>query len=146
MIIVSACLLGENCKYDGKNNLNKAVIEYLKDKSYIAVCPEMLGGLPCPRTPSEIRNGKVYFKDGTDVTEAFLRGADEVLSLLEQYEITEAILKEGSPSCGSKNVYDGTFTGAKIKGQGITAKALSERGIKIRNESEIPEGVVSETE
>ncbi len=144
MIIVSACLLGENCKYDGKNNKNEAVIKYLKDKSYIAVCPEILGGLQCPRIPSEIKGNRVYFKDGTDVTEAFLSGANEVAELVDQYEITEAILKEGSPSCGSSNVYDGTFSGTKIEGQGITARALSKLCIKIRNEKEIEQLVLTE--
>lgn len=145
MIIVSACLLGENCKYDGKNNKNEAVIKYLKDKSYIAVCPEMLGGLPCPRTPAEIKDGRVYFKDGTDVTDAFLSGANEVAEIVDQYEITEAILKEGSPSCGTSSIYDGTFTGTKVKGKGITADALSKLGIKLINEKELlTEGIIDE--
>ncbi len=145
MIIVSACLLGENCKYDGKNNKNETVIKYLKDKSYIAVCPEMLGGLPCPRTPAEIKDGRVYFKDGTDVTEAFLLGAKEVTDLIDQYEITEAILKEGSPSCGSNSIYDGTFSGTKINGQGITTDALLKFGIKVKSEKELlSEGIFDE--
>lgn len=136
MILVSACLLGENCKYNGGNNKNEKVIDYLKDKSYIAVCPELLGGLSCPRTPSEIKDGKVCFKDGTEVTKEFKLGAEKVVELVKEYDIEEAILKDGSPSCGSKLIYDGTFNGKKIKGMGITAKALKKFKILIRTEDD----------
>ena len=142
MILVSACLLGINCKYDGDNNKNENVKKYLEGKQFIIVCPEQLGGLTTPRVPSEIIKGsytdvyKVISKDGTDVTENFIKGAKESLKIAKMYNCKEAILKEGSPSCGSCKVYDGTFSGTKINGMGITAALLKKEGLKILSEKD----------
>ena len=141
MILVSACLLGINCKYNGDNNKSEKIREYLKGKQFIIVCPEQLGGLSTPRIPSEIINNdsdirKVMSKEGIDVTENFIKGADEALKIARMYNCTEAILKEGSPSCGSKQIYDGSFSGVKIDGMGITADVLKKEGLKILSEKD----------
>ena len=133
-IMVSACLLGDNVKYDGNNNYNQELIDFLKDHEVIKVCPECLGGLPIPRVPSEILNDKVINEEGTDVTKEFMEGADKTLEIALQNDVKVAILKRNSPSCGFNAVYDGTFTHAVTKGHGITAKLLNENGIKILNE------------
>lgn len=147
MILVSACLLGINCKYSGDNNENDKVKEYLKDKQFVLVCPEQLGGLTTPRDPAEITklygdtvlNGEsnVVTNNGTDVTEAFLKGAEETLKIAKLYNSKEAILKESSPSCGSNFIYDGTFSGKKIPGFGVTAALLKSNGIKVISEKEL---------
>ena len=137
MILVSACLLGEDCKYDGGNNKNESVLKYLDGKKYISVCPEMLGGLKCPRLPSEILCDRVIAKDGKDVTENFASGAKKVLEIALKYNVKEAVLKESSPSCGSNFVYDGSFTKTKIKGMGITAKMLETEGITVKSETDL---------
>lgn len=137
MILVSACLLGINCKYDGDNNSHEGVIKYLKDKQFILVCPEQLGGLSTPRIPCEIVNGKVKNKHGLDMTEKFLKGAYEALKIAKIYSCKKAILKEGSPSCGSHKIYDGTFLGNKIDGIGITASILKNEGIDIISERQL---------
>ena len=136
-ILVSACLLGINCKYDGNNNMNEKVLDYLKDKEVIPVCPEIYGGLTTPRTPSEIVGDKVITKDKIDVTKEYLKGAEETLKLGKLFNVKKALLKAKSPSCGNKEIYDGTFTGNKIIGMGITAKLLKENGMEILNENEI---------
>ena len=136
-ILVSACLLGINCKYDGNNNMNEKVLDYLKDKEVIPVCPEIYGGLTTPRTPSEIVGDKVITKGKIDVTKEYLKGAEETLKLAKWFNVKKALLKAKSPSCGNKEIYDGTFTGNKIIGMGITAKLLKENGIEILNENEI---------
>ncbi|MCC0635927.1 MULTISPECIES: DUF523 domain-containing protein [unclassified Clostridioides] len=138
MILVSACLIGINCKYSGDNNENEEVKEYLKGKDFTLVCPEQLGGLSTPRPPAEIVDGKVITKeDNKDVTENFVRGAEETLKIARLYVCSEAILKEGSPSCGCNLVYDGSFSGKKIPGKGITAKLLEEEGIKVKSEKDL---------
>ncbi len=137
MILVSACLLGINCKYDGDNNYHESVKDYLKDKQFVVICPEQLGGLPTPRIPSEITKDKVMNKEGIDVTNNFIKGANESLKIAKLYGCKEAILKEGSPSCGSNKIYDGTFTGIKIDGMGITASLLKKEGIRIMSEKEL---------
>lgn len=134
MILVSACLLGENCKYSGGNNYNEEVIRYLKDKEYLAVCPETAGGLKSPRPPAEIQNGLVVDKEGTDVTEAFLKGAEIVLNLANKHNAELCVLKANSPSCGCGMIYDGTFTGKRIPGNGKTAALLLENGFAVRTE------------
>lgn len=138
MIFVSKCLLGENCKYNGGNNKNEKVLAYLKSKPFVAFCPECAGGLPIPRVPSEIgRDGRVYAKDGTDVTEAFLKGAHLAVEYAKKHKATEAILKKNSPSCGAGQIYDGSFTGKKIKGDGIAAGLLRELGLTLRTEDDL---------
>ena len=144
MIIVSACLLGENCKYSGGNNKSEKVLKYLEGKEYIMVCPEQLGGLTTPRDPSEITTdgqkdgkdvldgkAKVISNKGVDVTANFIKGAEEALKIAKDNNATEAILKEGSPSCGYSLIYDGTFSKKKIKGMGVTASILDKNDIKI---------------
>ena len=139
-ILVSACLLGVNCRYNGIEQPNKEVIDLLKrqDIHLIPVCPEQLGGLPTPRMPAEIsEDGKVLTKDGRDVTKEYRCGAEEALQLAELYDCKAAILKERSPSCGYGEVYDGTFSGKLIRGNGVTASLLAEHGIKVFGESEV---------
>lgn len=135
-ILVSACLLGENCKYSGGNNYNEKILEFIKDKEVIPVCPEVAGGLPTPRTPAEIVNGVVTTKDGYVVDKEFRLGAKRIIDEIEPKDIEYAILQARSPSCGSIQVYDGTFSGKLIDGQGIFAKALKDLGIKIIDSSE----------
>ena len=135
MILISACLCGVNCKYNGKNNLNEECLELLKKGEAILVCPEQLGGLETPRNPSEIKiiNGevKVFMNDGKDVTENYKRGAKEVLKLAKELNIKKAIFIKKSPSCGCGEIYDGTFTNTLTKGNGITASLLIENGIEV---------------
>ena len=144
MILVSACLLGENCKYSGGNNRNEAVCRFLEGREYVPFCPEQAGGLPTPRLPSEIRDGRVYARDGADVTEAFQRGAEKALSLCREKDVEFAILKEGSPSCGCHRVYDGTFSGKRIPGQGVTARLLTASRIAVFSETDVEAQKINE--
>lgn len=137
VVLVSKCLLGENCRYDGNNNKNEKVIEFLKGKTVIAVCPEELGGLPTPRDPAEIKGGEVVLKSGGIVTDRFRIGAQKVLFIAKESHVDLCILKEKSPSCGSGEIYDGTFTRTPAKGDGIAAAALKKAGIKVVGESEV---------
>lgn len=147
MIAVSACLLGINCKYNGNNNENEKVVNYLKDKKFILICPEQLGGLSTPRYPAEIINGdgysvinnesKIVDKNNKDVSSEFIKGANESLKIAQIYRCREAILKEGSPSCGSNFIYDGSFSGKKISGVGTTTALFRKNGIKVINETEL---------
>ena len=138
-ILVSACLLGINSRYCGGGCLNEDVVYLAKDHSLIPVCPEQLGGLPTPRGPDEIRSGRVYEKSGKDNTEEFTRGAEETLRIGILLGADMAILKQNSPSCGSSMIYDGTFSGKKIPGSGITAALLIKNGIRVISEEEIAE-------
>ena len=133
-IMVSACLLGDNVKYDGGNNKNAELINFLKDYEIIKVCPECLGGLSIPRVPAEINNNKVINKEGIDVTNKFVLGAEKTLEIARNNNIRIAILKKNSPSCGSNKIYDGTFSHTLIDGDGITSKLLKENGIIVLNE------------
>lgn len=137
MVLVSACLLGENCKYSGGNNLSETVCRYVEGREYVPFCPEQAGGLPTPRLPSEIRGERVYAGNGADVTDKFRKGAEKALALCREKGVTTAILKEGSPSCGCHLVYDGTFSGSKIPGRGITAGLLEDSGIQVFSENDI---------
>ncbi len=136
-ILVSACLLGENCKYSGGNNKCDEIIELGKRHKLIPVCPECFGGLLIPRVPSEIKNGRVYAKTGEDLTEAFEDGAEKSLYVAEESGCQLAILKERSPSCGFGEIYDGSFSGKTIQGNGITAQLLYDHGIVILGETKI---------
>ncbi|MEG0923614.1 MAG: DUF523 domain-containing protein [Anaerovoracaceae bacterium] len=146
MYLISGCLLGNNCKYSGGNNYNEDVVEFCKSHSYVPVCPEGISGLPTPRPPAEIVCGKVIDKNGKDVTEAFERGAklsfeQAIYASKEAGEIIEgAILKANSPSCGSGQIYDGTFGNVLIQGDGYFAKLLKENGIKVITDKEINNG------
>lgn len=140
-ILVSACLLGVNCRYDGKNGRQAEVAELLKEYELIPVCPEQMGGMGTPREPSECRQDsgrtRVVNRKGQDVTEYFEKGGEEARKIAKLYGCRYAILKERSPSCGSGMIYDGTFSGAKIAGDGVTARLLKEYGIKVVGESGI---------
>ena len=136
MILVSACLVGEKCKYNGEDNKNEKIIEFLKDKEYITVCPETMGGLPTPRPPSEIKGDLVFNSEGKDVTSNFLKGAEETLKIAKENNVDLVILKAKSPSCGYGQIYDGSFKGKLIKGNGITCKVLIENGYKVLTEKE----------
>ena len=136
-LLISACILGINCKYNGKNNYNP-LVEKVKEKYIlIPICPEEMGGLSTPRNPSEILNDKVISSKGDDVTNNFFDGANKALDIVKKENISKALLKEGSPSCGSNHIYDGTFTKTKINGMGITARLLKNNNIKIYTEDEI---------
>ncbi|MDD3220738.1 MAG: DUF523 domain-containing protein [Lachnospiraceae bacterium] len=130
-IMVSACLLGENCKYNGSNNYSEKVMNYIKGHEMFSVCPEVLGGLSIPRNPAEIVDGIVKTKDGTSVDAPFRKGAQRALQLAIENSIDLVILQSRSPSCGVKQIYDGTFTGVTIDGQGVFAKLLTEHHIKV---------------
>ncbi len=134
-ILISACLLGLACRYDGKEGKRLPFFRELSDKyNLIPVCPEIYGGLPTPRNPSEIQRGGVFMNDGTDVSENYKRGAEAALSLAKLYNCKVAVLKRRSPSCGFGEVYDGTFSSKLKKGNGITAELLAENGILIYGE------------
>lgn len=130
-LLISSCLCGSCCKYNGGNNLLKE-FPIIKEKyELILVCPEVLGGLSIPRNPSEIKGDKVYNNIGEDVTDAFNLGAKKALAIALENGVTKAILKESSPSCGVKNIYDGSFSGKKISGSGITTRLLEDNNIKV---------------
>ena len=130
-IMVSACLLGENCKYNGGNNLSKELLRLLEGHTVIPVCPEVLGGLPTPRIPAEIVNGTVMNQRGESVDEAFRKGSEKVLELARQEQPDKVILQSRSPSCGVKEIYDGTFSGRKIPGRGLCADLLLKAGFNV---------------
>lgn len=138
-ILVSACLLGKNCKYNGGNNLNQGVLVFIEGHEVIGVCPEQLGGLSTPRLPAEIVDGVVTNKEGVSVDNEFRKGAQEALAVALENKVDLAILQSRSPSCGVKEIYDGSFSGKKIKGQGVFAKLLSARGIKVLDAEDVAE-------
>lgn len=132
-ILVSACLLGKNCKYNGGNNLCKELTEYLEQNKceVVAVCPEVAGGLPVPRVPSEIVNGVVTNREGKIVDAEFRRGAEQSLEFALREKVDVAVLQSRSPSCGAKMIYDGSFSGKLKEGQGIFASLLNEYAVRI---------------
>ncbi|MCL1948287.1 MAG: DUF523 domain-containing protein [Turicibacter sp.] len=138
-ILVSACLLGCKCRYDGDHNWVEAVSELERNHRLIPICPEELGGLPTPRTPAEIQQGRVVDKSGADVTDEFQKGAVLALELARKWACQLAILKERSPSCGVHQIYDGTFSKKLVAGHGMTAKLLLENGILVIGESQVGE-------
>lgn len=142
MYVVSACLLGANCKYNGGNNDNEAVKDFCEGHKILAVCPETAGGLKAPRPPAEQIDGRVMNRESEDVTEYFRRGAEicleKVLAAQAGGDTAElAILKANSPSCGSGRIYDGTFTGTLTDGDGLFARMLKEQGIKVITENDL---------
>ena len=139
VILVSACLLGENCKYNGGNNRNERVLRYVQGHEVIPVCPEVLGGLPCPRKPVEWVGERVLTRDGDDCTENFRIGVQRALEVIADQQVELAILQSRSPTCGVKQIYDGTFSGVRIDGQGVLAKALAARGIPLMDAEDVPE-------
>lgn len=136
-ILVSACLMGVDCRYNGKGVLYDGIEELMKKHELIPVCPEIFGGMPTPREPAEQKNGRVITSGGNDFTEEFEKGAQEVLRLAKLYQCTCCILKERSPSCGHDTIYDGTFSHTIISGDGVLGGLLKANGIKIYGESEI---------
>ena len=157
MILISACLAGRNVKYNGSNNAVPWLCEWIErhKEQVLLVCPEVMGGLPTPRLPAEIQfleadsgaapeKRRVVNKAGEDVTEQFLLGAEKVLELVEQYHITTAILKANSPSCSGFYIYDGTFSGTKVAGKGITAALLMEQGVKVYSEEMLTPDLLEE--
>lgn len=143
MYVVSSCLIGIKCKYNGGDNLSSEVLDFLAGRNYVDVCPEVLGGLPTPRTPAEITGGRVINRQGRDVTAEFETGAREALkiALAEAKRLGEpveaAIFQERSPSCGCGRVYDGTFSGKLVEGDGIAARLFKKCGIRVLNKNEL---------
>ncbi|PKM76806.1 MAG: DUF523 domain-containing protein [Firmicutes bacterium HGW-Firmicutes-15] len=146
MKLISACLCGINCKYNGGNNMNPYYWALLRQGGFIPICPEQLGGLPTPRTASEVvggtgedvinGNAQVFTRDGQDLTNSFLKGAQETLRIAIQTGIDGAILQSRSPSCGHGKIYDGSFTGNLIDGNGVTVALLKKNDIKIWNDQD----------
>ena len=136
-ILMSACLMGVNCRYDGGGKMVPQLEELMQLAHIVPVCPEILGGLTTPRTPSERVGDRVLMKDGTDVTAAFNRGANEALRLASLYGAKIAVLKERSPSCGSGVIYDGSFSGNFRPGYGVTGELFRDNGIEVYGESRI---------
>ena len=136
-ILISACLLGARCRYDGASKEHPEVLKLAERHTLVPVCPEQLGGLPTPRTPSERQGDAVCTRKGKDVTEAYRRGAEEALRLCRMLGCEAAVLKERSPSCGCGEIYDGTFTGTLTAGDGVTAELLKSHGIPVYGESQI---------
>lgn len=136
-ILVSSCLLGKNCKYNGGNNYNREVEKLGEKYRIISVCPEELGGLSTPRDPSEINNSRVITSKGIDVTDNFKLGARKTLNIALENNIKLAVLKEKSPSCGSFKIYDGSFSGRLILGKGMTSSLLLENNIEVLGENRV---------
>ena len=130
-IMVSSCLIGLNCKYNGGNNRNEKLLRLLEGHTVIPVCPEVLGGLPVPRPSAEIVNGTVMNVKGENVDAAFRLGAEKALDLAKREQPDLIVLQSRSPSCGVKQIYDGTFSGRKIPGQGLFAAAAVQAGFKV---------------
>ena len=135
--MVSACLLGENCKYNGGNNLNPDLLRLLSGHTVIPVCPEVLGGLPVPRIPAEIVNGAVVNREGISVDDAFRRGAEKALELAAAERPDLVILQSRSPSCGTRQVYDGTFSGTLVRGKGVFAEMAVNAGFRVMDAEEV---------
>jgi uncharacterized protein YbbK (DUF523 family) len=137
-VLISACLLGVNCKYSGDNNYNKELIDKLNEQyDLIPICPEIMGGLSTPRNPAEIRDGKVFNNQGDEVTKNFQKGAEEALKIAKMLNVNKAILKSKSPSCGKGLIYDGTFNNKLIEGNGITTDLLLKNKIQVISDKEI---------
>lgn len=137
MKLCSACLLGVKCRYNGTGKKNEKVLRLAKSEVLIPVCPEQLGGLSTPRSPVEKVGSRVKTKNGEDITERCKKGAREMLRLVKIFNIREAILKQESPTCGCGRIYDGSFTGTTVNGDGIATELLKKNGIKVISEEEI---------
>ena len=138
-LLVSACLLGLPCRYDGASKGHPLLPDLLERHTLVPVCPEQLGGLPTPRPPAERRGERVVTQCGTDVTVQYRRGAQEALTLCRMFRCDAALLKERSPSCGLGEIYDGSFSRHLVPGNGVTAALLRENGISVFGESQIEE-------
>lgn len=138
-ILISACLIGDKTRYDGHSNYSPRTKELLEKYELVPFCPEVEGGLKTPRIPSERKKDRVINEQGKDVTKHFIQGAELALNICKYLDIKIAILKDGSPSCGTHEIYDGSFSHKKIKGKGVTAEYLEKNGIKVYSEEEIDE-------
>lgn len=136
IILVSACLLGLNCCYNGKNKFNRKITQLLEKFVFLPICPEQLGGLPTPRFPAEKRGSRVFNSQGQDLTEIYQKGAQEVIKIAKLMGIKKAILKERSPSCGVNWIYDGSFSKKLIRGEGILTNLLKKNKIQVISEEE----------
>ncbi len=136
-ILVSACLLGENCKYNGGNNFHPAVAEFVKGKTVLALCPELMAGMGCPRTPIEILDGVLMDREGRNVDEAMRSAVAQAMELVKGEGIDCAVLQSRSPTCGVNQVYDGSFSGRLIPGSGIFAQALKDAGYRVLDAQDI---------
>lgn len=143
-ILVSACLMGTPCRYDGGSTPLPKLRKLMQDHTCIPICPETLGGLPTPRPRAERRGGEVFTEDGTDVTEQYIKGALEVLRLYKLYKCKAVVLKSKSPSCGIDGIYDGTFTGTLTDADGITAQILRAKGIPVYDENHLEPDIINE--
>ena len=139
-IVVSACLLGLKCRYSGEVKTCQSVIALAREHTLIPVCPEQLGGLPTPREPAEQKGGRVFTKSGADMTDAFCEGAQAVLRVARICAAHTAVLKARSPSCGAGCVYDGTFTGTRVPGDGVCAALLKQNGVRVLTEEDVERG------
>lgn len=137
-ILVSGCLLGENCKYNGGNNYNPRVVEFLKDKEVISICPEIMAGMGCPRNPIEIVDGVLTDCHGKNVDSLIRKSVMEIMERIRDEEIQCAVLQSRSPTCGVNQVYDGTFSGKLIPGSGVFAKSLMDAGYLVIDVEDIP--------
>jgi uncharacterized protein YbbK (DUF523 family) len=135
-ILVSACLLGVPCRYDGTGKLEESLEILMQKHHLVPICPEVFGGLPTPRDPAERIEDKILTKSGEDVTKYYEIGACEILKLAKMFNCKYAVLKERSPSCGYGKIYDGTFSGNLVKGNGVLAELLLENGITLIGESD----------
>lgn len=140
-ILVSACLLGENCKYNGGNNYCSAVVDYTNGKEVIAVCPEMLAGMGCPRIPMEIVDGVLLNRDGQNLDLQMRAAISSLINRLESEQIQCAILKSRSPTCGVKQIYDGTFSGKLVPGAGLFAQALIDAGYSVIDSEDFSDNI-----
>ena len=138
-IMISSCLLGHNVKYNGGNNKNEALLRLLSGHTVIPVCPEVLGGLPVPRTPAEIVSGEVINRRGESVDKAFRKGAEKALESAKREKPDLVILQSRSPSCGVKQIYDGTFSGTLVSGQGVFARMAQEAGFRVIDIEDVKE-------
>ena len=136
-ILVSACLLGEKCKYNGGDNYSPGVMEFVKDAEVIPVCPEMRAGMGCPRIPIEIVNGVLMDQNGKNVDAPMRRAIRDILGEIENEQISCAVLKSRSPTCGVRQVYDGTFSGKLVSGSGLFTQALKDAGFRVIDSEEI---------
>lgn len=136
-ILVSACLLGENCRYKGDNCKNDKVVALKNEYDIIPICPEQMGGLSTPRDPAEIVGDKIISSAGKDVSNEYNKGAELALKLAKENNVKFCVLKASSPSCGKGIIYDGTFSGKKVNGNGVTVKLLEKNGFKVFTEDEI---------
>lgn len=136
-LLVSACLLGRNCKYNGGNNYCAAVAEFVKDKEIIEVCPEVQSGMSIPRTPIELVNGVLMDRDGNDVDARLRAAVAQAMESIKDQEIDCAVLQSRSPTCGVNQIYDGSFSGKLISGSGVFAKALKDAGYRVIDAEDI---------